>query len=453
MKVLRLHIPILVAWMLTAVGAHAGVWETDFKVRVGALTEGQRQLDEVAEGFVDFQPVLYWRSDGFLAAMGRGQALAPTGDLLGGDQDTPSTDEAFLRLRELWVAYSGLSSYPGESIRFGLQRLREPDGLWFDQDIEAMRWIFDTTLVQAEAGLAHSLSSWRTDENDLPADLRDRLYLFGGIGGQWRPGHFTGLRAALASDRIDPEDEISEGVDDPKLSKRQFTWIDLYGHNGYFQPPAHPGWFYWGNLSLVNGWREDHSPAAPERKNRESVFGWAADVGLRWTLPLAKPWQVGLAYAYASGGHEGEVVDGYEQTGLQSNRSRYTGTRSLLYRFNEALRADLNNLRVASAYVSVPRERFDVSLVYHHFVRNRDQKSVITNGLDIQPEPGGSQLGEGLDLVAAYYFGAYVPTLAREDENLRSSVRLRTSVFHPGSAYDAHVDDQLSIGLEAALWF
>lgn len=441
--------------------------ETDLKLRLGGFFEGERDLgttgllDTTNEGYADAQGSLYWQPGQNWATYLRVQGFAPTGELVVNDEERPRRSESYAALRELWFEYKGFTSYPGEVLRLGLQRLREPDGQWFDRDVESVRWIFDTTLLQGQIGVAESFLTYRSDGSEPPASQRDRAYGFAGLGGQWRAGHFLGIRAAHAIDHVDPEEEFADANEkDPKLAKRRFTWIDLYAHNGYYEEATKPGLSYWLDAGILAGDREDLVVSAdplvlPQIEERD-VMGWAGDVGLRWRLPTTTPVQLGAAFAYGSGRKTGEDKDHrYEQTGLHSNRSRFTGTRSQVYRYNEALQADLSNLAVGTAYLSVPLDRFDASLVYSRFMRDRDDQGVITDGIDLQPEPGERELGDGVDAVLAYYFGTpkLAAAVAKEDDDVRSNIRLRGSMFKPGDAYAENADDQYRVTLEMTLWF
>src|SRR3546814_5987006 len=69
--------------------------------------------------------------------------------------------------------------------------------------------------------------------------------------------------------------------------------------------------------------------------------------------------------------------DLYEQNGLQSNRSNYTGTRSRVHRFGEAFRGEMANTQSASLFGSWQlRDEYDASLVYHKFWRVDGNKPV-----------------------------------------------------------------------------
>ncbi len=445
-------------------------WQTDLRLGLGYTGEGERDLGlgddkETNEGFADLQGTAYWNSGLNWAAMFRAQGFLPTDDVTVTDEDQPRTSKSYARLRELWVEYNGITSYPGEVLRVGLQRLRDPDGLWFDRNIEAVRWIFDTTLVQTHIGVAESFLTFRSDDSDPPASMRDRTFVFGGAGTQWTAGHFVGARAIHAFDHnVDFEDELvdKDTRRDPKRAERDLTWIDLYTHNGYYDTRPQTGWKYWADVGALMGKRKDYSPATdlePASESDVDVNAMAADVGVRWRLPTMFPVQMGANYAFGSGSEDGDREHRYEQTGLHSNQSRFTGTRSPIYRFNGALQADLTNLQVGTVYLSVPHERWDASLVYSKFARHRAGEPIVADGLSIQPEEDKKSLGDGYDLVVAYYFnspmgrGSKAVTATAEDEVLRSNVRLRASMFDPKAAFPDEADPKYMVKLEVTLWF
>ncbi|HBX55654.1 MAG TPA: transcriptional regulator, partial [Pseudomonas sp.] len=114
--------------------------------------------------------------------------------------DARVADKSYLALREFWVDYSGFTAYPGEHLRFGRQRMRSDEGTWWDTNIEALRWSFDTTLLRANVGVAERFSEYRTDLDELAPEDQDRRHLFGDIATQWQPGHWVGLKAHHSRD-------------------------------------------------------------------------------------------------------------------------------------------------------------------------------------------------------------------------------------------------------------
>lgn len=475
---------VAMAALVAAGAAHAadtmqpGEANVGLKLKLAGFAEGARDLgrtddlgaridadEETAEGYLDAQGTLYWQMSRNWASYTRVQGFVPSGEIVVYDEEDPRRSDAYFALRELWLEYGGLTSYPGEYLRFGRQRIRDYDGLWWDRDAEAVRWIFDTTLLQMHVGIAEQFHTLRTDDSELPISERDRAYAIAGLSQQWRAGHFYGLRATHGFDHIDLDDEVNSTDEDRKLSKRRFTWLGAYSHNGYHDVPETAGLYYWIQGNYLVGNREDYRPAEPPPPDDPGAPGtpalrlerdtraWSGDVGLR--VRFAAPLAIGVAYAYGQGGglDDPDESNTYEQPGLHSNRSRFTGTRSVIYRFNDALQAELSNLRVASAFLSIPGDRFDASLIYHRFDRDDGNIGVETDGLDIQPTTTDTFLGDGYDLVLTGYFGTAQPEGLGDSEDLRSNVRLRGSLFQPGEAYGEVDEDQYRVTLEVTLWF
>ncbi len=445
-----------------------GDFSLGLKLKLAGLAEGARDLGQIdidgtradpdgetTEGYIDVQPVLFWRMSENWNLFTRLQGFVPSGEIVVTDEDQPRRTESYAAIREAWVEYGGLTAYPGETLRVGRQRLREQDGGWMDRDAEAIRWIFDSTLLQGQVGIASELDTFRTGDSELPPSQRDRGYAFGGLSGQWTAGHYIGARTIYAFDYSDLDEEAASLDADAKLYDRQFVWLGAYVNNGYYSYPEAAGVYYSSQLDFLTGSKETvvrgDLPGTDERIDRD-VSAFAGDIGLR--LRLAAPFAVGVAYAFGQGGGNPDVEETYEQSGLHSNRSRFTGTRTRLYRYNEALQPELSNLHVATAYVSVPMERFDASLIYHRFQREQEDAGIIVDGIDVQPSVNDDDIGEGYDLVLTGYFGAMSKATREDDDDLRSNVSLRGSLFRPGDAFGAgEFDDQYRVILETTLWF
>ena len=122
-----------------------------------------------------------------------------------------------------------------------------------------------------------------------------------------------------------------------------------------------PGWTWSGILDQLSGGDRDKVNALnadgsrpTSAKRSDDLSGWATDIGVR--LRLDPQWQVGAAYSRASAE--------YEQNGLQSNRSNWTGTQSRVHRFGEAFRGEMNNMQSMSLFGSWQlREDYDASLI------------------------------------------------------------------------------------------
>ncbi|MGH8482433.1 MAG: hypothetical protein ACRES8_08230 [Nevskiaceae bacterium] len=469
---------LLAAALLAGLPGVAGAQVTaGTKLRGAVFGEDARDLGatppdgaEPDEGrnasYVELNPFLHLRFGEENALFVRSQLFAAAGDeVVQNEDERPVRAEQYAALRELWLQVGGPTSFPGEVIRFGLQRVKEPDGLWWDRDLESLRWIFDTTLVQAQLGVAEQFGTWRSDDVELSPSQRDRAYVFASMKRQWQPGYFYGLRATYAQDHgglPQPGDTLDA---DTKRHQREYLWVALRSENGYYDPRNSTGSTYWFEAIALAGRRESAQtgstdpgdPTAPPSDtvvgtSKETVSALAGDAGVRFRLPLIFPMNLGLMASAAQGDRSGDQSHVFEQTGLESNRSRYTGTRTLMHRFNEALGADWSNLLAVNAFVSMPYELADFSLVYHRFARHDPDESFSADGIDARPVTDSRDLGTGWDLVITRYFRGFSLAEMEDDDDARSNVRLRASRFSPGAAYGNDVRDQYRVLLELTLW-
>jgi alginate production protein len=460
-------------FVMFAGAAQAQETDAGVKLKLAGFGEGARDFGatgapETQETFVEINPEAHWQMSENFAAHTRLQGFFSSGDVVLNEDNEPVSTDRYAALRELWLEYGGITSYPGEVLRLGLQRLKEPDGLWWDRDIESLRWIFDTTLFQAHIGAGEQFNHYRSDDVELPPSQRDRAYAFASLSREWMPAHRGGLRFTYAQDHGEPPPVGSTADASSKLAERQFAWIGARAENGFYEYRRVSFLTYWIEATTLLGTQDTTQTDDQPGPNGEpptnqvlattsrDVVALAGDAGLRLRFPGPSQFQLGAAYAHAQGGRSDGTSNTYVQTGLHSNRSRFTGTRSLLHRFNEAYQADFTNIRVASAFMSLPLEHVDASLVFHRFTRDNPSTSVSTDGVDVQPTGSSDDLGHGWDVVTAYYFehlGSAVHGAADSEEDTRSNLRLRASVFEPGAAYDSALKDQYRVMLEAGLWF
>ncbi|EPJ75493.1 alginate biosynthesis protein AlgE [Pseudomonas sp. CFII64] len=388
-----------------------------------------------------------------------------------GNASEREVDKSYLALREFWIGYSGFTPYPGEMLKVGRQRLRNDDGQWHDVNIEAVNWAFDTTLLRADVGAAQRFSEYRTDLTELDPKDKDRQHLFGDVAYQWSPGHWAGVRAHHSHDGGSLKDR-GEVVDDlDKTSRGDLTWLGLQANSDAYNYRNTNPINYWGSLTYLTGDRDEtpttFSSATDQYlagdKTSSNVNGWATDLGLRFRLD--PQWQVGAAYSRAS--------KNYEQNGLESNRSNWTGTRSRVHRFGEAFQGEMANVETGSLFASWQlRDDYDASLIYHKFRRvdgnariggagvnpnreNFDENGISTNTFDSLPlEDGRKDLGQEMDLVVTKYFkqGLLPAALSQSMDEPSALVRLRAGVFKPGDAYHSGVDEYMHRAIVDVIW-
>jgi len=388
-----------------------------------------------------------------------------------GTADSRKVSDSYAALREFWVGYSGFTPYPGEILKFGRQRLRNDDGQWHDVNIEALDWTFDTTLLKAEVGAAQRFSEYRTDLTELDPQDKDRQHLYGDVSYQWTPGHWAGIRGHYSHDDGSLKHQ-GEALDDlDKTSTGDLTWLGIQANSDAYNYRNTNPINYWGSVTWLNGDRDRIGAAYDATsdqylagaKDKSNVNGWASDLGLRFRLdPM---WQVGGAYSRAS--------KNYEQNGLESNRSNWTGTRSRVHRFGEAFQGEMANVESGSLFASWQlRDEYDASLVYHKFRRvdghsgiggagvnpareNVDADGISTGTFDSLPlEDGRKDLGQEMDLVVTKYFkqGLLPASVSQSFDEPSALVRLRAGVFKPGDAYHNGVDEYMHRAIVDVIW-
>ncbi|MCY1347036.1 Alginate production protein AlgE [compost metagenome] len=444
-------------------------------VKITAQSEDDRDLGTRDGGDVnglglDLRPWGYLKR-GDWSAFAMGQAVTATdiietdtlqSDDLGDDasrNDAREPDKSYLALREFWVGYAGLTAYPGEELRLGRQRLRSDDGLWRDSNIEALNWSFDTTLLRAHLGVAERFSEYRTDIDDLAPEDEDRLHVFGDIATQWTPGHWVGLNAHHSRDDGDLK-HPGEVVDDlDKTSTGDLTWLGLQANSDAYNPRNTHRLNYWASATWLTGDRDrlTSTTVGDERiatgKQSGDVDAWGTDLGLRWRFDDS--WQAGAAYARGSGGGGAEGGDNFQQTGLESNRSTYTGTRSRVHRFGEAFRGELSNLQAATLFGSWQlRDEYDASLVYHRFWRVDGDQPIGDSGITAAMPNNDKDVGQEVDLVVTRYFkdGLLPASMSQAIDEPSALVRLRGGVFLPGDAYGSQADSKMHRAFVDVIW-
>jgi alginate production protein len=456
------------AMVLIAAATPGAAVETDYAWKINVTGEGDsgrdlglRDRSDSTEAFLDTTPWVHFQFSPQWSAFVRARLFAPTGEVLPNGNDNNNagaTGKAFIGLKEAWVDYGGLTSYPDESIRLGRQRIRQDDALYWDEDIDALRWIFNTTLLQAELGVGKEFSTYRTDDVELPPEQKDRLYTFGTLSGEWRPQQRIGIRFVHADDR-GTQPQPGQIVDaETKLQNGHLTWAGLFANNHYYDGLDSPPLAYDASATWLFGNQRtafvDPSHTFVTNELSGNLHAWAADVGLRYRLPTPRfPLQLGASYTYSSGGHGDDISDQFAQTGIQSNYSQFTGTRALINRFTDSYRAELGNLRVGSAFASVNLGDWDTSLIYSQYHRVHGDAPVTIDNLLVDPSTISRDLGNGYDLVLTRYLGGKTtPQSWLVADEHQSSIRLRGSIFDPGAAY-ANADQEYRVTLELTLWY
>jgi alginate production protein len=273
----------------------------------------------------------------------------------------------------------------------------------------------------------------------VPLSQRDRTYYFGQLATDWRAENTIGLRAVHATGGA-----ASDGT---RLHDSELTWAGVFFENGFYDILGSDRRLtYSGAATYLTG-----SQQLFTETESQDIHAWQANMDLRLRMFKHVPLFIGGGYTWS----ERE----FQQTGMQSNSSYFTGTSTLIGRYNETLQAQLGNLHIATAFVSLDLDDDDASLIFSKFTRDDGLAPIITNALSVAPVNDSRDIGVGVDLVITHHF-------AREQRRQRlldrgdaftaprrgSLISLRASAFKPGDAYGADARTDYRILLEGTLW-
>jgi alginate production protein len=345
-----------------------------------------------------------------------------------------SQTDRYLALRQLWWRYQplGLTPFPGESMTVGLQRQQSEDGNWWDADIESLSWRLETTTTHAMVSVGERFDTYRSGNNQLDAYDDNKLRLFGELSQDWRPYQALTGRFMYATQNGQQASDFSTG--DPQGVNGDWLWLGLGTASEWFvrrqenQPLAYHLEWTW-----LQG-QSDFLPTSGGGSRSYDIQAWSLDSGVRYDFKLPQRLAVGLQYAYGSGGADADSSNMFVQTGLNSNRQHFLGNRQYLSRFNDVLRADLGNLQQWSLFSAMePLTDVEMGLAWSWYQRNDNSLPVYSAGRALPVEAGGSSnLGQGVDLVASWYFHSVL------DNPQEGRLRLRGSGFDSGSAFIEH---------------
>jgi len=464
---MRTPLPAAIASALLLIGLPASALEINSALRtgIGGQADGSRDLGQTGLSsneivYLNLSPRVSVEINREWTFYFRGRAFLPSGDVVDNDE-TQSTlqreTKSFVKLDEAWLRYSGFTSYPGESIRIGHQFVRENDRSWLGRDVDAIYWVINTTRFTSSVGVLYQFSPYRSDGIELPPEQRQRVYGHGNFAIDWIPEHQAGLRGLHARDIGGLPGINAETSADAKLEEVNLTWIGVYFNNGYLIARNPNSVKYWADVTYLFG---DTLSASLDANRavagfrRQNIGAVASTVGVRWR-PGVLPISVGAEYAYSGGGGASQ----YRQSGIQGNSVQFTGASASTYRYNEALRAQLGNLRIATLYASVNLPHDDFAIVMQKFSKDDRFAPIVTNNISVGTVGGSSDIGYGIDLIASHYLPTSGLLRSLDDsgglatEDPRSAVRLRASLFNPGNAYSPGSDINYRVIVEATLWW
>ncbi|MGF1911723.1 alginate export family protein [Vibrio kasasachensis] len=333
-------------------------------------------------------------------------------------QSTDSSDHVIFRLNEFWWQYELLNSFEHNAISVGLKRIKLSPH-WIDDEIESISWQLETTKMDLQLGVGEKLSTYNTTTS-INEENEGKLFVWTEIISDWKPYHHWTIRALYSNQHSDLEQADVTSLY-ANVLEGELWWIGAgVAHNwqSIEDPTSAFGYSFeainlFGNGKLIsqqNSTWEDRSISA---------FALLGGVHMKLTQD---PFYLGATFAYGEGSSDGKST--FFQSGLESNKNTYAGSRDALYQFNYAFDADLSNLMTGSIFSSYEfNESWSLTGAISHYQRADTSAPIARKQRWLPLEDGQKTLGTGLDLEATY-----------RDNNLFSSslkgrLRLRASHF------------------------
>ena len=341
------------------------------------------------------------------------------------DDDGGSKTDGFISINELWARYHLSPGRQGSAIQLGRLRIRESSGAWWDQDIESIRYSYETRQINGFIGIAEKLDAYRSDNTDYDESDDDIFNILGQWDYQWRYQHHIALRFLYSDDKSDSNANDMDDLDALWVGAGlQGRWNTAAGKIRYTSDLMVMD----GDLDVVE--KSGSGLAITEK----SLSGWAMDARIwhSWKAPL-KP-RLGLQFALTDS--DGD----FRQTGLQSNRAYLTDLKTRFYRYGELYRPELSNIQIITVFAGMDWQRIhELNIAAHHYTRRNEQRAVVDKGISAALIDGESSLGSEIDLI--YTWNMKGDNGKSYLGSKRMYLKAGLSVFMGGDAYGDEIDN------------
>ena len=275
------------------------------------------------------------------------------------------------------------------ALQIGRQRFRDRREWSYDDQLDSLRLHVKTAKLRWQIAAAKAVFR--------PTGSRDdQLYFMGSV-------HYPFARDRYLRAYFIKRNDLTPRDEDP-------VWFGISSRGSFSQTRI----LYWGELSRMMG-----------RRRRDSLRGYAFDVGGSYRFPL--PWRptISGSYAYASGGEnkQDRVDHNFRQTRLQDNTDRLGGIKRYNY-YGLLVDPELFNLRIPTVDLGLrPSRRWSVNFIYHNYRQVVASRDVGDMNLIKPPSGRDPRLGDELDAVLAFRGKDYL------------DINLLIGVFLPGPAF------------------
>jgi len=361
-----------------------------------SLALGQRPRDDVRETGQEISLGLSYRPSEKLLVFGEIKFLA---EQVVFDDDSPRISEEAVERGETWILFNRISD-SGYSLQLGRQNFIEPRLWWWDEDLDAVRGYYAGDSWRLYVAIAEELA--RTSSRELidPVD-EDVRRLFGLLN--WSLSKRFNLSAFYLGQRDNSNtpgvDSVVKTVSEDQ-SDADLDWFGLratgdisLSRGGTLRYRADSAVIY-GDETLLQF--EDDTPVTSlvDSKQKQSVSGWALDLGLNWILPLPQKPALKVFYAYGSGdkNFDDDTDRTFRQTGLQDQDDEFRD-------YGELLRPELSNLRITTVAIALPvHVGTRLTLGYHRFRQVYAVPFLREARIDIEPAGESRDIGQEISL-------------------------------------------------------
>ncbi len=386
---------------------------------------------------------------------GRGVAAAGNGGFQTEDTGGISNGKSFLEWRQSYFEFNNLDNQPF-TFRAGRQKLREPYGLWWNNNFDSARLLYQTSLFSGNIAAGQNLFDYNTDSANNNPNNKDVARVLGEASWQYWYQNFFEARLMYQDDHsgVSVGDIQNAQNLDLGTSSLVYGGIRAAGET-HFLATGDAKTAYRVDLLGVTG-HEDLATTMPSGDsnrivtavNGQDVRGWAFDAATDVPLPNMKP-IIHLGYAYGSG--DGNTADGsdhaFRQDGLAGNFSRFGALTENTDNYGTVLRPELSNIHILSAGVTMPVfEAADVGAIYRYYRLADAANSLPSSGLVNNLDGIHKDLGQGIDLLFNTDIlkeAHLASTRGVTDVTLRSSL----GFFWAGKAYGTGDGDMATRGL------
>ncbi|MEZ0226299.1 MAG: alginate export family protein [Alphaproteobacteria bacterium] len=385
---------------------------------------------------------------------GRGVASAGRGSVESADTGALSGGDSFLELRQAYFEFDNLAGAP-LSARAGRQKFREPYGVWWNRNFDALRLSYDTTLFAGSIAAGENLFTYRTHGSSLSEKDKDVSRVLAEGSWQYYYENFIEARALYQDDHSDVSVGDIQTPDNFDDGDSNLFWGGIRAAGKAHFPGSDKDKLAY-RLDFMGLTGHEHlATTTPSGSSRlvtavdgRSVRGWGLDAAT--DIPLPNAWPIlHLGYAYGSG--DGDTSDSrdhaFRQNGLKGNFSKFGALSENTDNYGTVLRPELSNIHIVSAGLTMPvMEASDIGAVYRYYRLADLATSLMSSGVDDTLTGTSRSLGQGVD----FLFNMDVLKEAHLTATNRvQDVKFRSSLgfFKAGKAYGTAEDEVAARGL------